>query len=243
MLKFWTDLSSNDIATTKHVAQIYSVVYFFTINTSTMNATQNEGHTSDWNGQDVTVRLFVTFFVIVGLISNSLVLVLFCRLERLKTWDNAFTINLAVGDLMSSVAAITWFSHQNPPIEYVSLLNIFSRAVNPVLYSIRFYRSQINEDKRVVMDSFQVVDAFYITNIPTVALHTYLRFNMIRNISPSIEYVSLLNIVSRAVNPVLYSIRSKYFRDGLQRLFRIKPNTIDTVMPLRGSTYMWIHDD
>ena len=377
MLKFWTDLSLGDIVTTKHVATIYSEVYILTINTSTMNAMQNESHASDWNGLDVTMRLFLTFFVIAGLISNSLVWVLFCPLKRLKTWDNAFTINLAVGDLMSSVAAITLvFTPEFPPVRMISCHSLsvmrwcrfanfmfmqeiallrywrvhrpghiikksvfmtgivipwtagiasmcitsmiwshtqdhhsvsncmehvvrqgytnswFSLMLVPLLGVVgtvvmttcyvkimlfyrrqcrihaqiiaavqigtstennsgrefiqrmdEFYQSQINEDKRVVMNSFLVVAAFYIANIPTVALRIYFRLDMITNISPSIEYWSLSNIFRCAVNPVLYSIRSKYFRDGLKRLFRIKPNTIGTVLTLVGSTYMWIHDD
>ena len=58
-----------------------------------------------WNGLNTTIRPFIAFFVVAGLIGNTLVLVLFCRLKRLKTWDNVFTVNLAVSDLTASVAA------------------------------------------------------------------------------------------------------------------------------------------
>ena len=71
-----------------------------------MNTTQNGSYTPDWSGLNTTIRPFLTFCVTAGLIGNTLVLVLFCRLKRLKTWDNAFTINLAVGDLTNSIAAI-----------------------------------------------------------------------------------------------------------------------------------------
>ena len=71
-----------------------------------MNIAHNGSYTSDWNGLNATVRSILAFFVIVGLSGNSLVLIMFYRLKRLKTWDNAFTINLAVGDLTSSVAAV-----------------------------------------------------------------------------------------------------------------------------------------
>ena len=71
-----------------------------------MNTTQNGSYTPDWSGLNTTIRPFLTFCVTAGLIGNTLVLVLFCRLKRLKAWDNAFTINLAVGDLTNSIAAI-----------------------------------------------------------------------------------------------------------------------------------------
>ena len=92
-----------------------------------------------------------------------------------------------------------------------------------------FYRRQINQDKRVVMNSFLVVSAFYMANIPTSVLRICVRFGMIRNIFPLTEYVSILNIFSCAINPVFYSIRSRYFRAGVKGLLRIKPNTVGTV--------------
>ena len=86
-----------------------------------MNATQNESSTSDWNGLNATIRPFLAVFVISGLIGNSLVLLLFCRLKRLKTWGNAFSISLAVGDLTSSVAAIALaFTPQFPTARIIS---------------------------------------------------------------------------------------------------------------------------
>ena len=342
-----------------------------------MNATQNNSNTSDWNGLNATIRLFLTSFVISGLIGNSLVLLLFCRLKRLKTWDNAFTINLAIGDLASSVTAIAlaftpefptarlischslsvmqwcrlanfmfmqeiallryWRVHRPGRIikkwvfvvgivipwtvgivfmniksiklshikEHHSVSYCVARAVSlgntnswssltigllvtavgtvvtttcyakiMIYYRHRcrvhiqsiaavqirtstennsgqqfvqrmdeFYRSQINEDKRVVMNSFLVVGAFCMTNIPNVVMLMCFRFGMIKDIFPTIEYVSLLNTFSCAVNPVLYSIRSKYFREGLKRLLRIKPNTVGIIMPLGDSAYMWIPND
>ena len=63
-----------------------------------------------------------------------------------------------------------------------------------------------------------------------------LRSGMITSISPTIEFILLLTTFSCAVNPVLYSMRSTYFRQGLKRLFHIKANTIGTVMPLEAST-------
>ena len=119
----WT--STNHIVAIKHTATIDSVVSVLTTDTPTMNATQNESDTSDWNGLNATIRLFVTFFVILGLIGNSLVLLLFCHLKRVKTWDNAFNINLAVGDLTSSVAAIALvFTPKFPTARIISCYSL-----------------------------------------------------------------------------------------------------------------------
>ena len=333
-----------------------------------MNIAHNGSYTSDWNGLNATVRSILAFFVIVGLSGNSLVLILFYRLKRLKTWDNAFTINLAVGDLTSSVAAfalvfspeflrariischllglmqgcrlanflvlqeiallrywrvhrpgriinksvfvtglvIPWVvgiayrfivisqakDYQNVShcVEYALQLeytNSWPRlTIVPLLIAVgtvvmttcymkimiyyrrrcrvhaqtvatvqtgtaaestsgwhfvqrmhEFYRNQINEDERVVINSLLVVGAFYMTTIPVMVLIICCRSGMIKTF-PAVDYISLLMTFSCAVNPVLYSLRSKYFRHGLKRFFHIKSNTIGTVMPPENSTYM-----
>ena len=334
-----------------------------------MNTTQNGGITSDWNGLNTMIRPLLAFFVIAGLIGNSLVLILFYRLKRLKTWDNAFTINLAVGDLTSSVAAVAmvftpefltariiscyslsvmqgcrlvnflvlqeiallryWRVHRPGRIINKSLFvtglvipwtvgiayrfivisqvedyqivshcvgnalqleytNSWPRlTITPLLivggtvvmttcymkimiyYRRRcrvhvqtiaavqtgtaaestsgwhfvkrmheFYRNQINEDTRVVLSSLLVVGVFYMACIPLTVLIMCCRSGIIRNTSPVIGYISLLMTFNCAVNPALYSMRSKYFRQGLKRFFHIKPNTVSTVMPSEISTYM-----
>ena len=104
-----------------------------------------------------------------------------------------------------------------------------------------FYRSQINEDKRNVVNSLLVVGIFYMAHILNTALFIGYRSGMITSISPTIEFILLLTTFSCAVNPVLYSMRSTYFRQGLKRLLHIKSNTVGTVMHLEASTHMWMH--
>ena len=355
---------ANDIATTKRMTTIHSVLYplSLTIDNSTMNITQNGSYTSDWYGMNATIRPFLAFFVIAGLIGNGLVLILFYRLKRLKTWDNAFTINLAVGDLMSSVAAIalafspefhiariischslsvmqccrlanflvlqeiallrywrvhrpgriinksvfvtglvipwivgiayrfivisqvkdyesvshcveyslqleytnSWFRLKMTPLVivvgtvvmttcYMKIMIYYRRQCRVHVQTIaalqtgtatestsgwhfvqrmhEFYRNQIDEDKRVVINSLLVVGAFYMTCIPLTVLIMCCRNGIIRNTSPVIDYIALLMTFSCAVNPALYSMRSKYFRQGLKRIFHTRPNTVSTVMP------------
>ena len=325
-----------------------------------MNTTQNGSYTSDWSGLNTTIRPFLTFFVTAGLIGNTLVLVLFCRLKRLKTWDNAFTINLAVGDLTNSIAAIAlvfspefltariischslsvmqvcrianfvclqeiallryrrvhkpgriikksvfvtgllipWtvgiafrsialgrtpdyhgvsqcventlqlgYSKSWPRMVYpllgivgivvmttcyMKIMRYYKRRCRVHVQTIaavqtgtatennsgrqfvqqmsEFYRRQINEDKRIVMNSLLVFSSFCMINIPHLVLLTCCRVGVI-NTFPAIEYMSLIVTFGCAVNPVLYSMRSTYFRQGLKRLFHIKPNTVGTVMP------------
>ena len=326
-----------------------------------MNTTQNVSYTSEWNGLNTTIRPFLTFAVIAGLIGNSLVLVMFCRLKRLKTWDNAFTINLAVGDLTSSVAAIAlvfspeffmarvischsigamqvcrianflclqeiallrywrvlrpadiinksvfitglvipwvvgiafriivWnhikdyhsvshclentlelgYTESRSRLLMVPLLSAVGTGVTTTCYMKiflylrcrcrshvqtiatvqlgtstesncgrqfvqrmqEFYRSQINADKQDLVNSLLVLGVFYMAHIPNVVLFMGYRSGLIRNISPTVECILLLTTLSCAVNPVLYSMRSTYFRQGLKRLFHIKSNTVDTVM-------------
>ena len=326
-----------------------------------MNTTQSGSYTPDWSGLNTTIRPVLTFFVIAGLIGNTLVLALFCRLKRLKTWDNAFTVNLAVSDLTSSVAAVAlvfspefltariiichslgviqvcrivnflclqeiallryWRVHKAgriikksifvtglvipwivgitlrsrvliynkdyhgvsecvenalqlgyikswPSRMLYAILTVVGTVVMTIFYTKimryyrrrcrvhvqtiaavqtgttmennsgrqfvqrmhEFYRSQIDEDKRVVMNSLLVVGAFYMINTPHSILVMCCR-NGIINTFPAFEYMSLLMTFSCAVNPVLYSMRSTYFRQGLKQLFHIKPNTIGTVMP------------
>ena len=332
-----------------------------------MNITQNGSSTSDWNGLNATIRPFLASFVLAGLIGNSLVLILFYRLKRLKTWDNSFTVTLAAGDLMSSVAAVAlalspefhiariischslsvmqgcrlanflvlqeiallryWRVHKPGRIikksvfitglvipwtvvivsrlivlghlkdyqskshcmENVLLLQytkfwprvtifqlsivvgtvvmttcymkimihyrrrcrVHSQTIEEVqigtstentsgqqfvLRMHEFYRNQINEDKRVVVNNLLVVSTFYITNIPMVVLIVCCWTDVIRNILSVVDSISLIMTFSCAINPVLYSMRSKYFRRGLRLLFHIKPNTIGTVMPSEVST-------
>ena len=327
-----------------------------------MNSTQNGSHTSDWNGLNATIRPFLASFVLAGLIGNSLVLILFYRLKRLKTWDNSFTVTLAAGDLMSSVAAVAlalspefhiariischslsvmqgcrfvtflvlqeiavlryWRVHRPGHIisksvfltglvvpwnvGIVSRFSVLSRVkdyqsvshcvenILPLQYNNswpyltmilllivegtvvmttcymkimiyyrrrcrvhvqtievveigtsaentsgrqfvermhEFYRNQINEDKRIVVNSLLVVGAFYMTNIPMTVLVMCCRTGVLRNTFSTIEYISVLMTFSCAVNPVLYSIRSEYFRRGLMLMFHIKPKAIGTVMP------------
>ena len=100
-----------------------------------------------------------------------------------------------------------------------------------------FYRRQINEDKRIVMNSLLVFSSFCFINTPHTVLLMSCRVGVI-NTFPTIEYMSLIVTFGCAVNPVLYSMRSTYFRQGLKRLFHIKPSTVGTVMPLEVSTFM-----
>ena len=333
-----------------------------------MNIAHNGSYSSDWNGLNATVRSILAFFVIVGLSGNSLVLILFYRLKRLKTWDNAFTINLAVGDLTSSVAAVAlvsspefltariischllglmqgcrlanflvlqeiallryWRVHRPgriinksvfvtglvipwivgiayrfivisqvkdyqsvshcveyslqleytntwPRLTIIPLLIVEGTVVMTTCYMKimiyyrrrcrvhvqtiaavqtgtamestsgwhfvqrmhAFYRNQINEDQRVVINSLLVVGVFYMTAIPIVVLILFCRSGII-NTFPGIDYISLLMTFSCAVNPILYSMRSKYFRQGLKRLFHIKSNTVGPVIPPEITTFM-----
>ena len=79
------------------------------------------GSIRDWDGLNTTMRPLLTFFVVTSLVGNSLVLVLFWRLKRLKTWDNAFNINMTVGNLIASTTAIVLpFTPEFPTVRMMS---------------------------------------------------------------------------------------------------------------------------
>ena len=332
-----------------------------------MNTTRSEGPVPDWNGLDTGIRPFLTFFVFAGLIGNSLVLILFCRLKRLKTWDNAFNINMTVGNLISSVALIVLpFTPEFPQtriischclrvmqvgatVIYLSLIEIallrywrvnrpgryinksifFKGLVVPwfsgiclmiasliradthnvlscvqdalllaygspisrlvwllIIHTIgicvtttcymkimiyyrhrcrrhvqtfeavqvgtstennagqqfvhhmqEFYRSQISEDQRIVKNSVLLVTAFYVIQMPVLVLVLCYYGGIMANVSPTLEYILILRSIANAINPVLYSMRSKYFRQGLKQLFHGRPNSVGTEMPLQVDTY------
>ena len=338
-----------------------------------MNTTAIKGSVPEWNGLSTTIRPFLTFFVVAGLIGNSLVLVLFLRLKRLKTWDNAFNINMAVSNLISSVASIALpFTPEFPTarvmschylrvmqlcgtVIYISLIEIavlrywrvnrpgrnirmsiflmglvvpWSSAICIVIVSLihgdthnalscvqkalllvhnspisrlifllivitigicvittcyvkiviyyrrrcrghvqiiaavqvgtstennagrqfvhhmqEFYRSQMNEDKEVVKNSVLLVGAFYVIQMPSLAWLCCYYGGIIRNVFPTFEYILLLKSIGFAINPALYSMRNKYFRQGLKQLFHGRPNSVGTEIPLQVSTYMWAHSN
>ena len=323
-----------------------------------MNTTAVQESVSDWKGLSTTIRPFLTVFVIVGLVGNSLVLILFCRLKRLKTWDNAFNINMTVGNLISSIVFIVLpFTPEFPTarimschclqirqvcgnVIYLSLIEIallrYWRVHRPgrnitismfglglvapwcsgisllITSTIRsdpydalpcmqnalllsyisplsrltwhlivhtmgigvmttcyvkimtyyrhrcrrhvltieavqvgtstennagrhfvhhmqeFYRSQISDDKRIVKNSVLLVTVFYVLRIPILVWFCCYYGGIIPNVFPTFEYILLLYTIGFAVNPVLYSMRSRYFRQGLKQLFHGSPNSVGT---------------
>ena len=102
-----------------------------------------------------------------------------------------------------------------------------------------FYQGQIEEDKKVVVISVLVVAAFYIINIPNMLLYCCYNGGIIRHISPTLDYILLFHTVGFAMNPVIYSMRSKYFRKGLKQLLHGRPNSVGTEMHVPASIHMW----
>ena len=336
-----------------------------------MNTSTTEIPIRDWDGVDTKMRLILTLFVVTGLVSNSLVLILFRRLKRLRTWDNAFNINMTVSNLLSSVACTAILftpefatarivschsflvMHTCNSVNFVSLVEIavlrywrvcrpshgiskstflmglvipwstglsivaasliraptnditsciesvilfvhvnhLSRLIFiPLLLTVgsvvmticyvqimmffkhrclshvqnmtaiqhgtsvsstsgrqfvhrmqEFYQGQIEEDKRVVMNSVLVVVAFYIIHIPKIMLLCGYLSGILKHIIPTFDYMLLFQTAGLAVNPVLYSMRSEYFRQGLKQLFRGKPNSVASEMAVEVSTHMWVY--
>ena len=334
-----------------------------------MNATDIARYTYEWNGLITTIRPIVTFFVMAGFVSNTFVLVLFWRLEKLKTWDNAFNINMTVSNLISSVASLVLpFTPELPSarmaschslrimqtcniVKFLSLVeiallrywrvykpsnrisklkfqtglvipwavailvlimslivapndsvkscveaamllghvNILSRSIVVLLsftvgsvvmticyvkimihYKHRcfnhvhnmtavqqgtsvthisgrqfvhrmrhFYQGQKEEDTKVVVSSVLVVAAFYIINMPNMLLYCFYNGGIIKHISPTLDYILLFHTVGFAMNPVIYSMRSKYFRKGFKQLLHGRPNSVSMEMDVPVSMNIW----
>ncbi|XP_069682362.1 uncharacterized protein [Periplaneta americana] len=87
----------------------------------------------------ISLILKITIFI-VGIISNSVLLLVFCRHKEMRTFPNLMIINLTVGDLLSLIANILLFSiFRDIKWTFGLKLCTFYRYIRQVPYGVSVY--------------------------------------------------------------------------------------------------------